>query len=545
MDKSFAAVALATAAAVAANARLQGEKSVLSQESNQNDASQHKNPFLPRKMEPSMVQSAEAVADNIDRSLKNSNSNEIQNENDLSEGDADEADLGLLNNERKLDHDQDCDACASRPLIGADAVVANLVNACLTYGYNDDYCPGLISCWDTSEVSILDDAFLRQSEFNEPLNCWDTSSVKSTYSMFQQAYKFNQDLSSFKMARVTDMSYMFDIASSFNQDISGWKTSRVEYMGAMFYYATEFDQPIGKWDVAKVGELGAMFAHAEKFNANINKWNVSSVYNFKSMFEYATSFNQKLGGWDTSYGKTMSYMFMFATAFDKPIGTWDTAQVTNMTYMFDSTYFNQPLDEWKTVRVEDMYAMFAYSDFNQPIDDWGVKNVARFDYMFTEARDFNQCLDSWSDKASNPTVKLMFTNSSCPIETDPDPTAAPWCSATCGDSDSGICTDSKEDFTLKNKETSCEAIAGLKKKKRKKQCKTKVAKKECPALCEDGCSIPKFCKDNADFGTAGISDCVFVQSNLKKCSKMKVFDNCRLTCDVTLIMPECVPLYLQ
>jgi len=87
MDKSFAAVALATAAAVAANARLQGEESLLSQESNQNDASQHKNLFVPRKMEPSMVQSSEAVLDNTDRSLKNSNSNsnEIQNENHLSE----------------------------------------------------------------------------------------------------------------------------------------------------------------------------------------------------------------------------------------------------------------------------------------------------------------------------------------------------------------------------------------------------------------------------------------------------------------------------
>jgi len=536
MDKSFAAVALVTAAAVAANARLQGKDSLLSQESIQNDASQRENVFVPRKMEPSMAQSADAVLDNTDRSLKNSNinSNQIQNENDLSEGHADEADLGLLNNDRKLQEVFDCDSCAERFVIADDAVVEDLVEACLTNGYDDEDCPGLIKCWDTSKVYTLDYAFYNQTDFNEPLNCWDTSLVTSTYDMFGKAYEFDQDISDFKMSRVTDMSYMFYSASTFNGDISGWKTSRVQYMGAMFYYAEEFDQDIGKWDVGKVGELGGMFANAAKFDSNINKWDVSSVYNFKSMFEYATSFNQKLGGWDTSYGKTMVYMFMGATAFNKPIGDWEVAQVTNMTYMFDSTYFDQSLDEWQTARVVDMYAMFAYSTFNQPIDSWAVKNVARFDYMFTDAKNFDQCLDSWSEKASNPTVLYMFTNSSCPIQTDPDPEAAPWCSDTCGEV-RGVCEDTEEIFELKKKETTCQKIADLKKKKRKKVCPTKAGLLNCPATCNPDCKLPKFCKDDASFGNPGTSDCVNAESNKERCDKDKVFKNCRLTCD-----PECV-----
>jgi hypothetical protein len=541
MDKGFAAAALVTAAAVAANARLQGENTLLSQESNANDASQHENVFVPRKMEASIVRSAETILDNIDRSLKNSNSNndndsdnEIQNESELWDGDADEADIGVLNNDRKLAQQFDCDSCDSRPLIDADVYVPDLVIACLEKGYDDPDCPGIISCWDTSKVTNLTYAFYNQTTFNEPLNCWDTSNVKSFYATFSSAYEFNQDLSSFKTPKAFDFSYMFYAATVFDQDISGWKTTRVEYMGGMFYYAEAFNQKIGKWDVSKNYELGGTFSYAKSFNSPLNAWDTSLVYNFKSCFEGAESFNQKISDWNTTEAKTMAYMFMGAESFDKPIGSWTIDFVTNMTYMFDSSYFNQPLDEWKTTRVLDMYAMFASAKFNQPIDSWGVKNVERFDFMFNGAEDFNQCLNSWPDKLTKDTVTVteMFTESSCPIQTEPDPKEAPWCSETCGVV-AGPCDDFEETFILKKQETSCASIAGLKKKKRKKKCKLKVAKKKCPGTCDDKCKVPKFCKDDPDYTIGGNpnQDCVFVQSNPGKCKKDKVFKNCRKTCD--------------
>lgn len=545
-DKSFASAALVVTAAVAANARLQGgESSTLLSETYSGDASQHESAFIPRKMEAAMRNTIESsAADSVDRSLTNSDNNEMMNSvSDEVDADWDEADVGLLDrayeDERMLAPAAsfNCNSCDERPLIDKDDSFEYLVSYCLDYGYDDVLCPGPLSCWNTSEVKDMSYAFYNRTTFNEPLNCWDTFSVKSFYDMFDKAYAFDQDISGWRTIRVTDMSYMFFSATNFNSDISDWNTKNVEYMGGMFYYAENFNQRIGQWDVSSTYELGGMFAYATSFNSAVNQWDTSKVYNFKSVFEGASEFNVRIDGWNTTGAYTMYAMFYGADKFNRPIDAWDTVTVTNMALMFYGTSFNQPLDSWKTVRVETMYGMFGYSDFNQNIDSWATKNVANMSYMFVNAEYFNQCLPAWPNRTpDNVNTTDMFTNTSCPEEGTPDPTEGPWCRESCDFDEPGVCDDSTEEFVLQGDTTTCEAISNLKRKKRDKKCNKRAAKDNCPGLCEDDCQLPDFCTIDDDFLIGGDADkpCEFVLDNPQRCNKDKTFNKCRLYCD-----PEC------
>eukprot|EP00751_Fragilariopsis_kerguelensis_P020909 CAMPEP_0170902190 /NCGR_PEP_ID=MMETSP0734-20130129/48940_1 /TAXON_ID=186038 /ORGANISM="Fragilariopsis kerguelensis, Strain L26-C5" /LENGTH=417 /DNA_ID=CAMNT_0011296971 /DNA_START=201 /DNA_END=1455 /DNA_ORIENTATION=- len=182
------------------------------------------------------------------------------------------------------DHDyirrhSSCDACRIRPQIPPDADVATLVQECLShsnsaYGTVTVVCPGVISCWNTSQVTNLRGAFGGNTYgFNKPLECWDTSSVTE--------------------------------------------------MGGMFYYASSFNQPIGAaWDTASVTSMGGMFYGAHSFNQPIHQWETSSVTDFHEMFYQASSFNQPLDKWDISQASKMSYMFDSASAFNQCLSTW-------------------------------------------------------------------------------------------------------------------------------------------------------------------------------------------------------------------------------
>ena len=76
------------------------------------------------------------------------------------------------------------------------------------------------------------------------------------------------------------------------------------------------------------------------------------------------------------------------------INNWNVSNVTNMDYLFlNAKSFNQPLNKWNVSNVTDMSYMFSGAkSFNQPLNDWNVSNVRDMEWMFRIATSFNQPL---------------------------------------------------------------------------------------------------------------------------------------------------------
>eukprot|EP00937_MAST-01D_sp_MAST-1D-sp2_P002665 g2665.t1 len=118
---------------------------------------------------------------------------------------------------------------------------------------------GVMSQWDTSEVTDMSGAFMGRPEFNEDIGSWNTGKVTNMRRMFYLAKSFDQPIGAFNTAKVTDMSSMFEKAKSFDQPISAWDTSKVTNMEAMFRWNRAFNQPLAAWNTAKVTEMSGMF----------------------------------------------------------------------------------------------------------------------------------------------------------------------------------------------------------------------------------------------------------------------------------------------
>jgi surface protein len=69
-----------------------------------------------------------------------------------------------------------------------------------------------------------------------------------------------------------------------------------------------------------------------------------------------------------------------------------------MEYMFkDARSFNQPLNNWNVSNVTNMAGMFFNArSFNQPLNNWNVTNVTNMRSMFYRAEQFNQPLNNWN-----------------------------------------------------------------------------------------------------------------------------------------------------
>ncbi|WP_434335222.1 BspA family leucine-rich repeat surface protein [Mycoplasma leachii] len=101
---------------------------------------------------------------------------------------------------------------------------------------------------------------------------------------------------------------------------------------------------------------------------------------------------------------------------------WDTSNVTDMEYMFyEAKNFNQPIDNWNTSNVIDMTKMFAgATNFNQDISTkkitrfneskylaWDTSNVEDMFAMFEGAKNFNQPIGNW-DTSNVTDMRWMF-----------------------------------------------------------------------------------------------------------------------------------------
>ena len=337
---------------------------------------------------------------------------------------------------------------------------------------------GPMGDWDVSKIQDFSLLFYGMSFFNEDISRWNVSSATTMSSMFGQAKHFNQDLSLWNVGKVEDMSYMFLNASSFNQNLSVWDTRMVTNMNGMFWNAFSFNQDLSLWDTGKVSDMNGMFVGAIAFNGDISTWDTSgvtdmgwmfsandslkfgassdppiSVFNqdislwdvskvtvMSEMFAGAWRFNQDLSSWNTSSCHDMAMMFFFASSFNGNISTWDTSQVTSPGSMYSmfsaAAAFNQDLSRWNVSGVTNMEQMFALAtSFNQDLSAWNMSRETDVSLMFNLARSFNQNLCSWGNTLpKNASVSTMFSGSSCPVQSDPNLTAAlpgPFCYA-CG-----------------------------------------------------------------------------------------------------------------
>jgi surface protein len=297
----------------------------------------------------------------------------------------------------------------------------------IAYCIKGRYCPynGTISCWDTSLVNDMSNAFYYDYDeglyFDSPLECWNTSQVQNMDGMFMYSY-FSHYIGNWDTSTVTNMRGMFTGALSFNSRIGDWNTSQVTAMDDMFqmkndYYegsgSGRFNQPIGDWDTSNVKSMNLMFFEANSFNQPIGDWDTSNVQITYFMFAGASSFNQPIGDWNTSQVGNMVDMFRGALRFNQPIGDWNTSQVWDMDDMFRGALrFNQPIGDWDTSNLKRTYFMFAgASSFNQPIATWDMSQVTRIDGMFSDASSFNQPIATW-DMSQVTRMKDMFSNAS-------------------------------------------------------------------------------------------------------------------------------------
>ncbi|RZL07052.1 MAG: BspA family leucine-rich repeat surface protein, partial [Pedobacter sp.] len=80
------------------------------------------------------------------------------------------------------------------------------------------------------------------------------------------------------------------------------------------------------------------------------------------------------------------------------VDLWNTSTITDMQYMFaDAKAFNQPLANWNTSNVTNMRFMFQDAvAFNGAVGAWNTANVTNMIGLFSGATAFNQPLTNWN-----------------------------------------------------------------------------------------------------------------------------------------------------
>lgn len=87
--------------------------------------------------------------------------------------------------------------------------------------YTFDNVNDVITNWNVSNVTLMENTFYNCTNFNQPLQ-WNVSNVLKTTNMFYNCIQFNQPLSHWTLTKVYNMENMFTNCISFNQDLSNW-----------------------------------------------------------------------------------------------------------------------------------------------------------------------------------------------------------------------------------------------------------------------------------------------------------------------------------
>ena len=323
----------------------------------------------------------------------------------------------------------------------------------------EDPYPGPINCWDTSQVTDMEETFSNIFSFNKPLGCWDTSSVTSMarmflgtaasrYDYFYPRTKFNQPIDTWNVTSVTSMEWMFYKSYFFNQCLATWPKKAPDGVnvnrmfkssGCPSRFKPQLD--IGPWcqnDSDSCVAVGNSTKPAfdgwqagDDCNAYCSQFGeralIPSTENLRvKVASYLRDYETMAGPmncWNTSLVTDMSFMFTSAVrvgaagivkGFNEPIGCWDTSSVTDMRKMFgDASSFNQSLTSFNTSSVFSMGLMFSgASSFNQPLDSFDTSSVVGdMGFMFSGASSFNQPLNSF-DTSSVFSMSFMFSGAS-------------------------------------------------------------------------------------------------------------------------------------
>ena len=254
---------------------------------------------------------------------------------------------------------------------------------CLEVGYternSDGDIYGVLSHWDTSEISDMSFAFsgARLTTSGPPFPCTPMLPMK----VLEQ---FNPDLSLWNTSQVLTFVDTFGDQRAFlGTGLKFWSVSRAQFFEAMFNGCANFIEPISFWNVENAENMGGMFRRCTKFNADISLWK-------------------------TPRNKKMDEMFLECEAFNSNLNFWDVSNVDNMEILFDRAFkFNKPIGDWNVSSVTSMRAMFSGAlSFNQYISKWDVHNVVSFQDMFFDAIKFAGDVSKWDLSSSS----IEFTN---------------------------------------------------------------------------------------------------------------------------------------
>jgi len=158
-----------------------------------------------------------------------------------------------------------------------DATLRSAISKCLNEDPITGNCEqfgarsgfGVMSYWDTSEVTDMKKAFYKFEDFDGDISQWNTGQVTNMMYMFFGAKNFNHYIGSWDVSNVADMSFMFYGAKSYNMNMDKWDCSKVISMQKMFLNANSFDRPIHltwKGTAATTKQLN-LFKDAKAWNA--------------------------------------------------------------------------------------------------------------------------------------------------------------------------------------------------------------------------------------------------------------------------------------
>ena len=111
-----------------------------------------------------------------------------------------------------------------------------------------------ISGWNTSGVTSMSNTF-NNSAFNQPIGDWNVGSVTNFVSMLRNC-PFNQTISGWNIGEYVDgtisMQNMFLDNNAFNQPIGTWDMSKVTNIQSMIQQADGFNQDLSSWVVTGI-----------------------------------------------------------------------------------------------------------------------------------------------------------------------------------------------------------------------------------------------------------------------------------------------------
>ena len=325
----------------------------------------------------------------------------------------------------------DCNTPSVIPL--SDATIQSAIESCLNEDYRYGMCTnfaltsgyGIMTYWDVSQVTQMNNTFEWRSGFNGFLDRWDVSNVKNMTRMFYDASSFNTDLSTWDISSVVDMSYMFYYASTFNTSLSTWDVLSVVDMKYMFSGASKFNSDVSRWrGVAASNPQSGMFDNAYAFTSKYacltsydGPANTCSLIpltnnNFQNSISNCLSSSGDgmcvsspygvMSSWNTSLVTYMGNAFSnvnsyYSTSTSIDLSSWDVSSVTSMYYMFSNLYYrNVEVSSWDVSKVADMAYMFQYAyEFNSDLSKWDVSSVTNMYAMFYNANRFNSDISKW------------------------------------------------------------------------------------------------------------------------------------------------------